>query len=149
MTLTPDSSLTLAFPPSLLPPTPLPSGLHLRPLASSDHSRNHIQLLSALTQAPDLGEQAWIDQFNRLLSCPSTYYPIVIVDEQTDELVATGTLFLERKFIRGNATVGHVEDIAVSPTQQGKGIGKVLIVALAGLSEGLGAYKVRAKGERA
>lgn len=142
MPLTPTSTLTLAFPASLLPPVPLPPGLLARPLSSTDHSRNHLTLLTALTQAPDLGYQAWLDQFNRLLACPDTYYPLVFVDEQTDELVATGMLLLERKFIRANGLVGHIEDIAVSPSQQGKGLGRLLIEGLTELSERLGAYKV-------
>jgi len=143
MPLTPNSSLTLAFDPSLLPSISLPAGVHARPLASTDYRRQHLTLLSALTQAPDLGEQAWVDQFNALVACPGTYFPVVLVDEATDALVATGMVLLERKFIRANGRVGHIEDIAVSPSQQGKGLGKLLIVALTELSDRLGAYKVR------
>jgi glucosamine-phosphate N-acetyltransferase len=37
--------------------------------------------------------------------------------------------------------VGHIEDIAVDPKQQGKKLGLRIIQALTGVAEGLGCYK--------
>ena len=48
---------------------------------------------------------------------------------------------MEKKFLRGLGTVGHIEDIAVDKTQQGKKLGLRIIHALTGISEALGAYK--------
>jgi len=48
---------------------------------------------------------------------------------------------MEKKFLRGLGTVGHIEDIAVDKTQQGKKLGLRIIQALTGISEDLGAYK--------
>ena len=48
---------------------------------------------------------------------------------------------MEKKFLRGLGTVGHIEDIAVDKTQQGKKLGLRIIQTLTGISEGLGAYK--------
>lgn len=45
--------------------------------------------------------------------------------------------------IRGLATAGHIEDIAVAQDQQGKKLGLHIIKALTYLSEILGCYKVR------
>jgi len=56
-------------------------------------------------------------------------------------VVGTGTVFMEKKFLRGLGTVGHIEDIAVDKSQQGKKLGLRIIQALTGISEGLGAYK--------
>lgn len=58
------------------------------------------------------------------------------------KIVASGTLVIERKFIRGCGKVGHLEDIVVEKTLQGTGVGKKLINVLVELSESLGAYKV-------
>lgn len=58
------------------------------------------------------------------------------------KIVASGTLVMERKFIRGCGKVGHLEDIVVEKTLQGTGVGKKLINVLVELSESLGAYKV-------
>ncbi|KAK0548650.1 Glucosamine-phosphate N-acetyltransferase-like protein [Tilletia horrida] len=145
MPFTPDSELDLAFEPSLIPASVhelVGSTLALRPLASTDYSRGHLKVLTILTTTPDVGEQAWAERFQALKKIPDTYYPIVLVDRETDQLVAVGTLVIEFKFIRGLGKAGHIEDIAVDPTVQGKGLGKKIIAALTAISEGLGAYKV-------
>ncbi|KAE8225562.1 hypothetical protein CF319_g1718 [Tilletia indica] len=145
MPLTPESELELAFDPALIP-----SSIHelvgptlaLRPLASDDYKRGHLQVLTILTTTPDVGAEAWTERFQALKRIPETYYPIVILDRDTDKVVAVGTLVLEYKFIRGLGKAGHIEDIAVDPSVQGKGLGKKIIAALTAISEGLGAYKV-------
>ncbi|ORY90070.1 acyl-CoA N-acyltransferase [Leucosporidium creatinivorum] len=140
----PDSSLKLAFDATLIPSTlsaTLPPGLHLRPLASTDYHRSHLALLATLTQAPDIGEESWTARFDEMVALKGSYYPVVVVDSSSDQLVATGTLLIERKFIRGAALTGHIEDIAVSSSMQGKGLGKKIIEVLTALSEIVGAYK--------
>lgn len=116
----------------------------MRPLASTDHARGHLSILAVLTQAPDPGPSAWTAQFNvmRAVSpAPQAYYPLVIVNKSTDAIVAAGTLFIERKFLRGLGSVGHIEDIAVDKAQQGKKLGQRVIEALTGISEQSGCYK--------
>jgi glucosamine-phosphate N-acetyltransferase len=89
----------------------------------------------------DLGEEAWVNQFHAMRALPSTYYSIVIVDKASDHIVGVGTIFLERKFLRGLGTVGHIEDIAVDKSQQGKKLGLRIIQALTHISENSGCYK--------
>ncbi|PWN30725.1 acyl-CoA N-acyltransferase [Jaminaea rosea] len=144
MPFTADKDLKLAFTPNLIPAkvhSALPEDLHLRPLAQDDYSRGHLDVLRVLTSAPDVGSSAWSERFDLMASHPDHYYPIVIVSKSTDRVVALGTLFVEFKFLRGNAKAGHIEDIAVSKEAQGKGLGKRVIEALTGVSEGLGCYK--------
>jgi glucosamine-phosphate N-acetyltransferase len=114
----------------------------IRPLALDDYNRGHLTVLSVLTKAPDVGLSSWQAQFRLLSSIPNTYYPLAIISRSTDQIVALGTLFMEYKFLRGNAQAGHVEDIVVSSQAQGRGLGKKVIQALTGMSETLGAYKV-------
>ena len=52
-----------------------------------------------------------------------------------------GTVFIERKFLRGLSSVGHIEDIAVDKSQQGKKLGLRIINALTLISESHSAYK--------
>lgn len=52
-----------------------------------------------------------------------------------------GCIFIERKFLRGLGSVGHIEDIAVDASQQGKKLGLRIIQALTTISEGMGCYK--------
>lgn len=73
---------------------------------------------------------------------PKAYFTLAFVDPENDTLLAVGSLLLEHKFIRNLGTAGHIEDIAVDKSMQGKGVGKKLINALTLLSESLGAYKV-------
>ena len=70
-----------------------------------------------------------------------TYYVISIVHKETDQVVATGTVFIERKFLRGLGSVGHIEDIAVSKDMQGKKLGLRVIQTLVAVSEAVGCYK--------
>ena len=74
-------------------------------------------------------------------AAPHTYFPIVILDVNSDKIVAVGTLFIERKFLRGLGSVGHIEDIAVDKSQQGKKLGLRIIQALTHISESSGCYK--------
>jgi GNAT superfamily N-acetyltransferase len=113
----------------------------MRPLASTDYERGHLSVLSVLTQAPDVGAAAWAAQFHAMRSEPATYYVLVIVERETDRIVGTGGVFVERKFLRGLGRVGHIEDIAVAREMQGKKLGLRVIQALTHISEDVGCYK--------
>ncbi|KAJ3928483.1 MAG: acyl-CoA N-acyltransferase [Lentinula lateritia] len=141
---TPDSSLDLLFPADLVAPelkAQLHPDVHIRPLASSDYRRGHLDVLSVLTVVTDPGEAAWVAQFNAMRSAASTYYAVVIIDRTTDRIVGAGSVFIERKFLRGLGGVGHIEDIAVDKNQQGKKLGLRIIQALTHISENIGCYK--------
>lgn len=58
------------------------------------------------------------------------------------QLVAVGTVFVERKFTRGLGVVGHIEDIAVSKSMQGRKLGLYLIKSLEEIARTQGCYKV-------
>lgn len=104
--------------------------------------RSHFGLLATLTIAPPIAPSVYTALFNHLRSCPETYYIVVIVSRKTDQLVAHGTVMLERKFIHGGSTSGHIEDIVVSPDMRGRGLGQVLIKGLTDMAVALGSYKV-------
>ncbi|KAJ8502889.1 hypothetical protein ONZ45_g11347 [Pleurotus djamor] len=141
---TPDYQLDLFFPPALISEDvkkQLHPSLHIRPLASTDYQRGYLDVLRVLTVATDPGEMAWVAQFNTMRSAPRTYYPLVILDKASDKIVAVGNVFIERKFLRGLGSVGHIEDIAVDKSQQGKKLGLRVIHALTYISENSGCYK--------
>jgi len=150
---TPDSQLDLLFDPSLIPTSfkqSLPDDLHIRPLASTDVSRSHFHVLSVLSPSPTPSQSAYTAHFNTLrsinesvkhLNLPPTYVVIAIIKKDNDQIVATGTVFMEHKFLRGLSLVGHIEDIAVDKAVQGKRLGLRVVTALTEISEALGAYK--------
>lgn len=98
-------------------------------------------MLKVLTSVGDPGEEAWVQRYRELVAA-GIYFVAVIVSRETDTIVATGTVFLEPKFIRTLATAGHIEDIAVDASTQGKGVGKALIAALTAVGKSRGAYKI-------
>lgn len=119
----------------------LPPDLTIRPLASTDYTRGHLDVLTVLSVVNDLGEEAWVNQFQAMRAVPGAYYSLVIVDNASDRIVGVGTVFIERKFLRGLGSVGHIEDIAVDKNQQGKRLGLRIIQALTHISENSGCYK--------
>ncbi|WVQ75466.1 hypothetical protein IAR50_005091 [Cryptococcus sp. DSM 104548] len=142
---TPDEDLTLQFDPSLIPAfmrEGLPENIHLRPLASTDLLRHHFQLLNDLRPSPALAPSVYNAIFAHFRAAPGTYYVVVMVDKTTDELVASGTLIIERKHINGGGAAGHLEDIVISEKMQGKKLGVRLVVGLREMAVLLGCYKV-------
>ncbi|KAG9311432.1 acyl-CoA N-acyltransferase [Chiua virens] len=137
-------ALDLMFAQELIPTevtSQLPQGLTMRPLASTDYKRGHLDVLSVLSVVNDLGEAAWVSQFDAMRAAPRTYYTLAIVDNASDRIVGVGCVFIERKFLRGFGSVGHIEDIAVDKSQQGKKLGQRIIQALTHISESSGCYK--------
>lgn len=64
-------------------------------------------------------------------SVPGTYYTLVIVSRETDQIVGSGGVFIKREFLRGLARARHIEDIVVAR----------MIQALTHISDNAGCYK--------
>ncbi|EIW75594.1 acyl-CoA N-acyltransferase [Coniophora puteana RWD-64-598 SS2] len=119
----------------------LPPELAIRPLASDDYKRGHLDVLRVLTKAADPGAAAWTAHFLEMRACADTYFPLVIVDKKADRIVASGTLYVERTFSRGLGSRAHPEDIAVDRTKQGRYLGLLLCQALMYIGGRMGVYK--------
>lgn len=119
----------------------LPEGYHFRLLKLSDFTNQYVETLKVLTTVGDIDEAAFSDLYSHWLSLPNTYQPHVITNAQ-DVVVATGMLLLERKLIHLCGKVGHIEDIAVAATEQGKNLGRAMISKLTKAAENAGCYKV-------
>ena len=65
----------------------------------------------------------------------------ILVLEEDNVVFGIGTLFLEKKIIHHFGTVGHIEDIVISPSHQGKGYGKILVQHLVQLAKQEKCYK--------
>ncbi|KAG8996553.1 hypothetical protein FRB90_012692 [Tulasnella sp. 427] len=153
MTLTADTDLQLLFDPSMIPDSvksSIPDDLHIRPLASTDLTRGLFTVLSVLSPSPTPAQDAYASRFDLLRTInastvfnglPPTYLTLVILTKADDKIVATGSVIMERKFLRGLSLVGHIEDIAVDKAVQGKKLGFRIVTALTEISESLGAYK--------
>ena len=56
--------------------------------------------------------------------------------------MACGSIILERKFVRSAGVVGHIEDIAVSKSMQGRKLGIRIINSLEEIGRVMGCYKI-------
>lgn len=59
-----------------------------------------------------------------------TYFIVVIIDTAKDKVVGSGSLIMERKFLRSTGNCGHIEDVAVDSSYRGKKLGIRLIACL-------------------
>ncbi|PSC72859.1 glucosamine 6-phosphate N-acetyltransferase [Micractinium conductrix] len=71
-----------------------------------------------------------------------TYKVVVIEDLDKGSIIATATLVVELKFIRGCSKCGHIEDVVVDSTYRGLRLGLRIIEALMKAAEEAGCYKV-------
>jgi len=80
-------------------------------------------------------------QFIETLNYISQFSEIWVVEYDND-LIATGTVIYEKKFIHNNGILCHIEDICVKKSHRKLGIGKLLINKLMDLAKEKGCYKV-------
>ena len=118
------------------------AGLVLRSLHLDDYDKGHVQLLSQLTSTGDVTQDRYKAQFNAMKQCPGVYYVIVIEDTTTSQVIASGTLLIERKFTHNAALRGRVEDIVVDKEYRGRHLGALVVETATALSVYLGCYKI-------
>lgn len=135
----------------------LHEGYKLYPLRSNDYYRGYLDVLSVLTEVGKHTIDTWNQQFGYMKKHNDTCkfflfsikkvlimpvdYTITITDERNDRIAATGTILVEHKFVHTNGLVGHIEDIAVDASHQGKKLGIRVIEALKHIAEQTGCYK--------
>ncbi|KAG8744258.1 hypothetical protein FRC12_014828 [Ceratobasidium sp. 428] len=104
---TQDKELDLLFDPSIISDevrSVLAEGLHVRPLSSTDDARGLFPVLSTLSPSPTPARDEYAAHFQQLKRVLGMYFTIVIIDTTNDQVVATGTVVIERKLIRNLGT---------------------------------------------
>ncbi|BEI83942.1 hypothetical protein CcaverHIS002_0405460 [Cutaneotrichosporon cavernicola] len=115
------SDSELLFPRTVIPAAiqaRVGSDIEIRPLAKSDHTRGHVELLSVLTEAPSVSAERYVERFQSMKACKDTYYTVAFIHKPTDK------------------------DIAVSKSMQGRKLGLHLINCLEEIARSTGCYKV-------
>ena len=120
----------------------LPVGYVMRPLNRWDFDHKILETYSQLTQVGQVTQQSFHEWFDFMRSRSDEYFCIVILEPSTLDVVACGTVLVERKCIRSCGKVGHIEDIVVNATQRRKNFGKIVIDQLTHLAQSHGCYKV-------
>ncbi|KAK2067339.1 hypothetical protein P8C59_001090 [Phyllachora maydis] len=123
----------------------LPDGYTLRPLRKSDYDAGFLDTLGVLTTVGDFSRAAFDERFDYMRKHEGTYYILVVEERKAGAgraaVVGCGTVIVERKFIHQLGKVGHIEEIAVAKSQQGKKLGLRIIHALDHIAHAVGCYK--------
>jgi glucosamine-phosphate N-acetyltransferase len=69
------------------------------------------------------------DEFISILPTIQSYSTIYVI-ELDNELIATGTIIYEKKFIFNGCILAHIEDVCVKKQYRGNGFGKTIVNTL-------------------
>ncbi|XP_028087709.1 glucosamine 6-phosphate N-acetyltransferase isoform X1 [Camellia sinensis] len=114
----------------------------VRKLEISDKSKGFIELLQQLTVCDSVSEKQFEERFRELSSYGDDHLICVIEDNRSGKIVATGSVFTEKKFIRNCGKVGHIEDVVVDSSARGMQLGKKIVEFLIDHARSTGCYKV-------
>lgn len=114
----------------------------IRPLNENDYENGYMDLLKEF-RASTLEEtcETFMNVYTHLKHQKS-YYIVVVEDVETKQVIGTGTLFIEQKFIHNYGRVGHIEDVVVSTNYRNNGIGKMILQQLKHIGKELNVYKL-------
>lgn len=98
--------------------------MEVRALRTGDYDRGYLELPSQLTEVGHVTREQFLNRFFQMKSI-GDYFVTVIVDRRINRIIGSATLVLERKFIRGCAIRGQLEDVVVNDTYRGKQLGKL------------------------
>ncbi|CAI9260952.1 unnamed protein product [Lactuca saligna] len=114
----------------------------VRKLEITDKSKGFMELLQQLTVCDPVSDEEFQNRFEELKSCGDDHVICVIEDATSSKIIATGSVFIEKKFIRGCGKVGHIEDIVVDSSARGLQLGKKVVGFLVDHARSNGCYKV-------
>ena len=115
-------------------------GKHIRKLELDDYEE-YLNLLSQLTVVGKVNKEKFKQRFNEINNNPNLYI-YVISDEEVNNLIACGTVYIEPKFIHNCSKLAHIEDIVVNEKYRGKKYGLCIIQHLVSIAKTKGCYKV-------
>lgn len=85
------------------------------------------------------------NEFSEFINLLNDNHRVVVFEIKINEnetiIAGIGTIFIERKIIHSFGKVGHIEDIAVSKSYRGLGIGKNIVDYLINYAKEKGCYK--------
>lgn len=113
-----------------------------RRLEITDKKKGFIELLQQLSVCDSVSDKEFEDRFREIDSLGDDHVICVIEDEITGKTIATGSVFIEKKFLRNCGKVGHIEDVVVDSSARGKQLGKKVINFLTDHARSVGCYKV-------
>jgi glucosamine-phosphate N-acetyltransferase len=113
--------------------------MEFRRIDINDYYKDYLLLLEQLTIVEK--EKINFEQFKNFIENLSNNH-IIIVIEDNNKIIATGTLLIENKVIHNMGSVGHIEDIIVHNNYRSHGLGKKIINELVNISVKSNCYKI-------
>ena len=117
---------------------------YLRPINLNDISEELYDLANVFTRNKQEynKDQEIILRKAIMENCNSVCKLYLCFERGCNKLVGMIKLLLEPKLHNGGAYVGHIEDVAVFPDYQRKGIGKMMVTQVRNMCKTFGCYKV-------
>jgi glucosamine-phosphate N-acetyltransferase len=112
----------------------------IREIDEADLDRGFLDALAHLSDLGGLSPKEASAILEKTRRNP-THHILVAVDDD-GQVLGTTTLLVEQKFIHRGGLVGHIEDVAVGPGNEGRGVGSAVVKAAVQLARDNGCYKV-------
>ena len=113
--------------------------MEYRYLQKADFNKNYLDLLEQLTEVNK--HLITYEKFSNFVENLNKNHKIIVI-EDNNKIIATGTILIEDKLIHGMSKVCHIEDIVICNTNRGMGLGKGLISFLINIAKDEDCYKV-------
>ena len=113
--------------------------MDLRRIENNDYYKDYLLLLEQLTIVEK--EKINYEQFKNFVKNLSNNH-IIIVIEDNNKIIGSGTLLIENKVIHNMGLVGHIEDIVIHNNYRKQGLGKKIIDELINISIQSNCYKI-------
>ncbi|KAM0681590.1 Glucosamine-phosphate N-acetyltransferase-like protein [Glugoides intestinalis] len=113
---------------------------HIRELEIEDYKNGFLECLKELTIVGDITQEMFLNRFQERKN--HGVFTVVAVEECTNRVLGTASIFYEPKYIRECATKAYIEDVCVASYAQKRGIGKKLVVFLEEKAINDGCYKI-------
>ena len=82
-------------------------------LETLDKSKRFVELLQQLSVCDPVSDKEFEELFQEISSYGDDHLICVIEDDRSGKIIASGSVFIEKKFSRNCGKVGHIEDVVV------------------------------------
>jgi glucosamine-phosphate N-acetyltransferase len=82
-----------------------------------------------------------LDMYNDFLDNVLSDLHFILVVELDNNIIGTGTLFIEQKLTYGGCKMGHIENILIDEMFRGKKYGEIIVTHLLNLAKENGCYR--------